>query len=78
MSTVLPYTSTVIQPEGSISVDLSGQTVEVVAGYAWIAFNGENLLLAGGERLTFQAMSELAVISAMRRAPVTINILPAT
>lgn len=83
MSAVMPQlhssvTRTVVRPDEALSLGLRGQTLEVVAGCAWISWNGEDILLSAGARLTFGASFDHAVISAMRRSPVIFDIKPTT
>src|SRR5437763_1682088 len=50
------------------------KTLRVVSGHAWISANGEDILAAAGESVSFERSHDFAVISAMGRAPLVVTL----
>jgi quercetin dioxygenase-like cupin family protein len=64
-----------LQPKEVLSLHLGYQTVQVVAGVAWITHDGDDTVMTTGGTRTFRSGEDTAAISAMRGQPLVIDIL---
>lgn len=55
----------------------AGRGLAVVAGTAWVTVNGRDIFLAGGERLWLPARRDAALISALGRTPLILEVFGA-
>ena len=51
--------------------------IEVVAGIAWVTVNGRDIFLVSGERLWLSFRRDAALISALGRTPLILEVLGA-
>lgn len=56
----------------------TGQGLEVIAGVAWVTVNGRDIFLASGERLLLPSRRDSALISALGRNPLILEVFGAT
>lgn len=57
---------------------VASRSIEVVAGTAWVTVNGRDIFLASGESLLLPARSDTALISALGRYPLVLEVFGTT
>ncbi len=54
------------------------RTLRAVSGKAWITFAGRDIILSGGDRVTLAGNDDFAVVSALGKAPLVLEVLGKT
>jgi hypothetical protein len=52
----------------------SGQKLQIISGVAWVTVNGHDIFLASGERLRLPSRGDAALISALGRQSIILEV----
>jgi hypothetical protein len=69
---------TLVRHDEVFRLPVASRSIEVVAGTAWITVNGRDIFLASRERLWLPAHRDAALISAVGRSPLILEVFGTT
>jgi hypothetical protein len=64
-----------VYPDEVYRLPQAGERVRVVSGRAWLSAQGEDITLGPREQITLTVSDEAALVSALHRAPVVLEVL---
>ncbi len=69
---------TLVRHNEVFRLPVAGRSIEVVAGTAWVTVNGRDIFLASREKLWLPSRRDAALISALGRNPLILEIFGTT
>lgn len=64
-----------VYPDEVYRLPQAGERVRVISGRAWLSAQGKDVILGPREQITLTVSDEAALVSALHRAPVVLEVL---